>query len=144
MVDLRGWAANQRAGCQCRLSLPVGASIYGLPRLTAHVFLPVIHLELSELIRSRIRSGHLPAAEGYRLYGGKGDGSLCACCDRCIGSTEIQFEVECPVPRGRWTPLPMHLNCFHAWCSESRALAPRVTAAGADSDAQPVGSREQL
>jgi hypothetical protein len=114
------------------------------PGLTAHVILPVIQLELSELIRSRIRSGHLPAAEGYRLYGGKGDGSLCACCDRFITGAEIQFEVECPVPRGTWTPLPMHLHCFHAWCSESRALAPRVTGGGVDSDAQPAGSREQL
>lgn len=79
--------------------------------------------DLAELIHSRICSGRLPSAAGHRLFGGQGDGSLCACCDRFITTSEMQFDVACPVPGGLYVPLPMHLSCFEAWVNESRAMA---------------------
>ena len=100
-----------------------------------------VPMPLSEEIRNRIRSGRIPIATGYRLFGGKGDGSLCACCDRFITGAEIQFDVECPAPKGGWLSLPMHLNCFHAWCSESVGLMPRALDGAAERDRSVDASR---
>ena len=72
---------------------------------------------VNELIRAKILAGRLPPCEGFRLFGGAGDGAPCACCDRIISASELEFEVECPV--GAKATLPMHLHCFEAW----RALA---------------------
>jgi hypothetical protein len=88
-------------------------------------------VELAEQIRARIRSGSLPPADIYRVFGVKGDGSVCACCDRCISSAEIQFDVECHCAKGGWAPLSMHLTCFHTWRSESVPLMPRTLDSGA-------------
>src|SRR5579862_148090 len=90
--------------------------------------------ELAEQIRTRIRSGNLPAAGTYRVFGVKGDGSVCACCDRCISSAEIQFDVECHCAKGGWAPLSMHLACFHTWRNESVPLMPRTVNGGARQD----------
>jgi hypothetical protein len=83
-------------------------------------------VELRDLIRTRIRTGRLPSLQGHRLFGGKGDGALCACCDRFITSSEIQFDIESPRADG-WVSHPMHLDCFELWRSESRATAPKRT-----------------
>jgi hypothetical protein len=87
-------------------------------------------MDLAEEIRARIRSGHLPPANTYRVFGVKGDGSPCACCDRCITDSEIQFDVECHTPQAGWSPFSMHLNCFHTWRSASVALMPRAVDSG--------------
>jgi hypothetical protein len=81
-------------------------------------------LELRALIRARIRSGRLPSPQGHRLFGGKGDGALCACCDRFITSAEIQFDIESP-RAGDWVSHPMHLDCFELWRHESEAISAR-------------------
>jgi hypothetical protein len=83
-------------------------------------------MSLAEEIRTRIRSGRLPPADSYRVFGVKGDGSQCACCDHIITGTEIQFDVECHTPRAGWLPFSMHLKCFHAWRNESVPLMPRA------------------
>lgn len=85
-------------------------------------------MNAGETIQDRIRAGRLPAAAGYRLNAGKGDGSVCACCDRFITSGHIQFDVECPLPRGDWMSLAMHIDCFQAWRSESHLMAQQATA----------------
>lgn len=79
-------------------------------------------LELRALIRARIRSGRLPSLQGHRLFGGKGDGALCACCDRFVTSSEIQFDIESP-RAGDWVSHPMHLDCFERWRHESEAMS---------------------
>lgn len=84
--------------------------------------------ELRDLIRTRIRSGRLPRPQGHRLFGGRGDGTLCACCDRFITSAEIQFDIESPAADG-WESHPMHLDCFELWRSEAQAITPRLAAA---------------
>jgi hypothetical protein len=80
---------------------------------------------ISELIHSRLTSGRLPIAGGHRLFGGSGDGSICACCDRFVTRGQIQFEVECPARDGSPIALLMHVECFDVWCKESRALRAR-------------------
>jgi hypothetical protein len=82
---------------------------------------------LRDLIRARIRSGRLPRDQGHRLFGGKGEGTLCACCDRFITSAEIQFDIESP-HAGEWVSHAMHLHCFELWRIESRASTPRRSA----------------
>jgi hypothetical protein len=86
-----------------------------------------LELQRSESLRQRIRaaiqSGKLPQAQGYRLFGGKGDGSLCVCCDRFITGAEIQFDLECPTASHSWVSLAMHLLCFELWRSEGRLQA---------------------
>ncbi len=81
-------------------------------------------VELRDLIRARIRLGRLPNPQGHRLFGGKGDGTLCACCDRFITSSEIQFDIESRRADG-WVSHAMHLDCFELWRTESRATSPR-------------------
>lgn len=80
--------------------------------------------ELRELIRARIRAGRLPHPQGHRLFGGRGEGTLCACCDRFITSAEIQFDIESQ-RAGGWVSHAMHLDCFELWRSEARAHTPR-------------------
>jgi len=95
-------------------------------------------VELRDSIRARIRSGRLPRAQGHRLFGGKGHGTLCACCDRFITSSQIQFDIESPRADG-WVAHPMHLDCFELWRSESRASSPgRVREAEALDTATPI------
>jgi len=84
-------------------------------------------------IRARLQSRQLPLAHGHRLFRGQGDGALCACCDRFITTSEIQFDVECPEAGGpdgerERTRLSMHLQCFSAWVAESRLLADEAMA----------------
>src|SRR5579872_4602530 len=80
--------------------------------------------ELRDLIRTRIRLGRLPKAQGHRLLGGRGEGTPCACCDRFITSSQIQFNIESPRAND-WVSHAMHLDCFELWRKESRASAPR-------------------
>jgi hypothetical protein len=80
--------------------------------------------ELRDVIRARIRLGRLPNPQGHRLFGGKGDGALCACCDRFITSSEIQFDIESRRADG-WVSHAMHLECFELWRIESRAASSR-------------------
>jgi hypothetical protein len=80
--------------------------------------------ELRDLIRARIRLGRLPNPQDYRLFGSRGEGTPCACCDRFITSSEIQFDIESRRADG-WISHAMHLECFELWRIESRALSPR-------------------
>ena len=80
--------------------------------------------ELRDLIRTRIRLGRLPTAKGHRLFGGRGEGTPCACCDRFITSSQIQFDIESP-RAGGWVSHAMHQDCFELWRMESRASVPR-------------------
>lgn len=73
-----------------------------------------------ELVRARIRSGKIPIAGQYRLFGGRGDGGLCSCCDRIISRSEMAFEVDCPL-NDKHVTLQVHLACFNFWINESRA-----------------------
>ena len=70
------------------------------------------------LIAARIISGRLPRWQKYNLVAGNGDGQSCACCDRPITGTEIQYDMQ--VSDGR--ALPMHLHCYEVWRDESLTL----------------------
>ena len=101
---------------------------------------------LTELIRQRLAEGSLPRFRGQRIYGGRGDGARCGCCDRPVGPDEIQYDVDQPpagddvtngtsildglsVFAGRVNAtataaersIPMHLACYRLWAELSEA-----------------------
>lgn len=81
-------------------------------------------MDLVEQIRDRVRCGRVPLADGCQVFGVKGDGSACACCDRPISAAEIQFDVEYRASASAWSTFPMHLHCFQTWRSASIRLKP--------------------
>ena len=76
-----------------------------------------------QLLRTKMRAGKMPVSPKHRLFGGPGDGTPCACCDRIITRYEMAFEVECLVS-GTLVVLAMHTRCFDAWIAEARAASP--------------------
>ena len=74
--------------------------------------------ELRELILSHIRSGRLPpASTKHGLFGGKGEGGPCGCCERLITAAQIQFEVDFTAA----VVIQMHVTCHDEWM---KAWAP--------------------
>lgn len=71
--------------------------------------------QIRQLIQARIHAGQLPDASIYEVFGRKGDGLSCACCDDPISSHQIEYDVEVLSAMGAVTTLPMHLFCYHAW-----------------------------
>jgi len=68
-------------------------------------------VRLRTAVRARIASRHLPRGCEGRLFAGYGEGAACAVCDRPIGATEVQYEVEFP----NGTRMTFHLLCHAAW-----------------------------
>jgi hypothetical protein len=80
-------------------------------------------MNIRDMIRTAIIEDRLPRSGGKpRIYGGSGEGRACACCHQPIEVTEVQYEVDCKLGETMHT-LPMHMRCFQAWETESRALA---------------------
>lgn len=95
--------------------------------------------EIEQLILERLLSGSLPSGTGHKIFGGKGDGIRCACCDELVTARQIQYDVE---PNDAQS-LAMHLNCYNAWANAvvwiQRALAEaKPTAIGADDSSKNV------
>jgi hypothetical protein len=75
--------------------------------------------ELRALIQSHIRAGRLPRSLApHKLFGGKGEGTPCACCARLITAAQIQFEVDFGVAG----VVEMHLNCHDEWMRASAEM----------------------
>jgi hypothetical protein len=75
------------------------------------------------LIRRAIIEDRLPrSGSNPRVFGGRGDGHICACCHERIKPTDVQYDVDCTLGETVHT-LSMHMGCFEAWEVESRALA---------------------
>jgi hypothetical protein len=85
---------------------------------------------LQQLILTRIDQGNLPPAGRHELFGRKGDGLPCVCCDRLITPQQIEYDVEFAGDIG--TVMPMHAGCYHAWqeVSCSMHFAPRGESMG--------------
>lgn len=77
--------------------------------------------QIRQLIRTRIQEGQLPYASIYEVFGRKGDGLACACCDEPITSQQIEYDVELCSNIGVLTTLPMHGFCYQAWHEVSSA-----------------------
>ncbi len=71
--------------------------------------------ELLDAIRARVGAGRLPSDGEVQIFGGKGDGAVCACCDLPITRTQIQYDIELRSVDGTMTVMSMHLDCFEAW-----------------------------
>lgn len=79
--------------------------------------------DLRKLIHTAIIEDRLPrSGSNPRVYGGQGEGILCAACLELIRPTDIQYDVDCRLSDTLHT-LSMHLGCFQVWEAESRALA---------------------
>ncbi len=81
--------------------------------------MPTAEPEIRELIRTRLVTGDLPRNVQYQIFGGKGDGVRCVCCDQPIGPHQVLYEVLSANKYGDGAALAMHLPCFNAWLIES-------------------------
>jgi hypothetical protein len=78
---------------------------------------------LCRLIRTAIIEDRLPrSGDKPRVFGGRGDGQICACCHVRIEPTDVQYDVDCKLGAAVHT-LSMHMGCFEVWEAESRALS---------------------
>ncbi|HTT05478.1 MAG TPA: hypothetical protein VMF64_09325 [Steroidobacteraceae bacterium] len=77
------------------------------------------------LIVERLTLGVLPRHRDQRTFGGRGEGTLCACCDEPIAPADVQYDVEqrdsatADVPE-QVRSLCMHLHCYRLWIEESQ------------------------
>jgi hypothetical protein len=76
--------------------------------------------EIRQLIQTRILSGQLPRAGKHEMFGRKGDGLLCACCDGVITPQQIEYVAEF-AELGAVT-LPIHADCYRAWLEVSYSM----------------------
>jgi len=80
--------------------------------------------ELRLLARDRIQKTRLPRAVPTRMWGGKGEGRLCALCDQPITSGHSELEVE--RIDGGSESLFFHVLCQSLWqveCVREETLA---------------------
>lgn len=80
--------------------------------------------QIRQLIRARMDAGQLPYASFYEVFGRKGGGLPCACCDELITRQQTEYDVELSSSLGVITTLPMHVCCYRAW-HEVRAAVRR-------------------
>ena len=79
--------------------------------------------QVQQLIETRVHAGQLPYTSLYEVFGRRGDGLACACCDELITSQQIEYDVELPSAMGAVTTLPMHVFCYQVWhqaCAAAR------------------------
>lgn len=94
-------------------------------------------VELTALIRAKIKVGRIPSSPNARVFASRGAGYPCSCCGRSIGGHESEYELECH-PLDENALCVMHRNCYLQWreivgmssgrCSSGRekSLAPCV------------------
>jgi hypothetical protein len=83
-------------------------------------------------VGTRLETGSLPPDTGQRIFGSRGDGTRCACCDQPITASEVQYDMDSSSEDGE-VPLTvsMHLTCYEVWVQESgirriRMLEPEL------------------
>jgi hypothetical protein len=87
--------------------------------------LTAIENELRRLARERIREDRLPRVVPSRAWGGQGSETPCSLCDKVIGKSDVEYEVESVIGG---TPLiyRFHFLCHAAWqleCARHEQLA---------------------
>jgi len=86
--------------------------------------------QIRQLVQARIRAGQLPSADNYyEVFGRKGDGLHCACCDDPVTRQQIEYDVEFSSAMGVVMTLPMHTFCYRAWYEVSCAIRCRESIA---------------
>jgi hypothetical protein len=71
-------------------------------------------LELKTLAVDRIRQSLLPARAPASIWAGRGSGEPCSLCDRTIGKTEMEYELDAPATRAKRV-VRLHLRCHALW-----------------------------
>ena len=71
------------------------------------------------LIAVRISSGQLSRWHPCRVKAGEGSGQTCACCEKPIVLSDVQYDAE--MDDGR--TLSMHLLCYGAWRDATLRMA---------------------
>jgi hypothetical protein len=81
--------------------------------------------EVRRVIQARILAGQLPRAGNHEMFGRKGDGLLCACCDEVITPQQIEYVAE--FADSSALTLPLHAHCYRMWLEVSFSVgsAPR-------------------
>lgn len=74
---------------------------------------------LRALIRTKLQDGRLPKISAPRVWGGSGRGETCAACETHITSEQLAVE---GVAADRSISIVLHVQCFHLWNREARAL----------------------
>jgi hypothetical protein len=69
------------------------------------------------LIRAKLADGRLPSDRLPRVWGGPGNGELCAACGERV--TKDHSVLEGSALDGR--PFQLHARCFNIWDSERQA-----------------------
>lgn len=72
-----------------------------------------------------LRAGVLPRSLPVQRLGGRGSGTPCSLCDRTIGPTEMELELEFMVgdAEGLARVFHLHMSCSTAWEIARKALA---------------------
>ncbi len=84
-------------------------------------------------VGNRLECGSLPPDTGQRIFGSRGDGSRCACCDQPITASDVQYDMDSSSEDGAASgTISMHLQCYEVWVQESgirriRMLEPEST-----------------
>jgi hypothetical protein len=79
-------------------------------------------------ISERLKTGLLPRYRGQRVFGGRGEGRPCSCCDEPIAAADVQYDLdqrdllEGGVEQVR--NLVMHLHCYRLWSELSESTDP--------------------
>lgn len=81
---------------------------------------------LRRQIAERLAAGILPHFRGQRVFGGRGEGKPCGCCDGPIAASDVQYDLD-----HRYTSntggepevrsIPMHLHCYRVWVEVSES-----------------------
>ena len=89
--------------------------------------------KVRSLVHGRLESGSLPPDTGQRVFGSRGDGARCACCDQGISDSEVQYELESSSEDGEPAgTVSMHMHCYQVWVQESGIRRVRILAPASD------------
>jgi hypothetical protein len=88
-----------------------------IARVVVRVPLRSLDNELRLLARAHIRDGLLPEVNASRIWGGYGNGDLCAVCGESIHPKEIEYEIE-DQRAGNVRAYHLHVVCYAAWTFE--------------------------
>jgi hypothetical protein len=81
---------------------------------------------LVELARDRLSKGRLPIGSPQRIWGGPGNGAVCALCEQVVTRLDIEFEVEFALAASSSRILHFHRRCHAIWDAERRPRIDRV------------------
>jgi hypothetical protein len=70
-------------------------------------------------IAERLAAGILPPFSGQLVFGGRGEGKPCGCCDRPIAASDVQYDLDHQARN-----ILMHLPCYRLWVEVSESSKP--------------------